>query len=73
MIRSENNPPILNKFLDYCLTYQRKSPDSVDQYNCDLNMFLKYMKYHFHEAKADNLNDISIKSEKKMNEYSLNT
>ena len=61
MIKTEENPELLNKFLEYSLTYQRKSPNSVDQYNCDLNRFLKYMKYHFKDANADQLNDISIK------------
>ena len=61
MIKTDENPELLNKFLEYCLTYQRKSPNSVDQYNCDLNRFLRYMKYHFHEANADELNEIQIK------------
>ena len=61
MIKTEENPELLNKFLEYCLTYQRKSPNSVDQYNCDLNRFLRYMKYHFHMAQSDLLNEIPIK------------
>ena len=48
MIKAEENPSFVNSFLDYCLTYQNKSPNSVEQYNADLIMFLKYMKYHFH-------------------------
>lgn len=47
MIDPEENPAFLNSFLQYALTYQRKSVNSVDQYNCDLRMFLRYMKYHF--------------------------
>ncbi len=47
MINPEENPTFLNSFLQYALTYQRKSVNSVDQYNCDLRMFLRYMKYHF--------------------------
>lgn len=62
MIKTDENPEILNKFLEYSLAYQRKSPNSVDQYNCDLNMFLRYMKFHFHmSGKAENLDDIPIK------------
>ena len=38
MIKTEENPNFLNSFLEYCLTYQRKSPNSVDQYNADLQM-----------------------------------
>ncbi len=40
MIRTEENPQLLNKFLDYCLVYQ-KSPNSVEQYNSDLNSISK--------------------------------
>ena len=45
MIRTEENPQFLNSFLEYSLAYQHKSPESVDQYNCDLRMFLRYMCY----------------------------
>ncbi len=62
MIQADNNPPLLNEFLDYCLVYQHKSPNSVDQYNCDLNMFLRYMKYHFKEADAKELDEIDIRN-----------
>ncbi len=65
MIKTEENPTFLNSFLDYSLTYQKKSPASVDQYNCDLNMFLKYMKYHFHLTNEENFDDIKI------NDYKL--
>lgn len=60
MIKYEENPKFLNSFLDYCLTYQRKSPNSVDQYNADLNMFLKYMKYHFHLSNEKDFSKIVI-------------
>lgn len=65
MINTEENPTFLNSFLDYALTYQKKSPASVEQYNCDLNMFLRYMKYHFHLTSEENFDDIKI------NDYSL--
>ena len=61
MIRPENNPEYLNQFLDYSLTYQHKSPMSVDQYNYDLNLFLKYMKYHFKQTTETEMELISIK------------
>ena len=61
MIRPENNPEYLNQFLDYSLTYQHKSPRSVDQYNYDMNLFLKYMKYHFKMTKESEIELISIK------------
>ena len=60
MINSEENPSFLNSFLQYSLTYQKKSPASVDQYNCDLNMFLRYMKYHFHLTDEKDFNNIVI-------------
>ena len=66
MINSEENPSFLNSFLQYSLTYQKKSPASVDQYNCDLNMFLRYMKYHFHLTDEQNFDNIKI------NDFSLN-
>ena len=47
MINTDENPNFLNSFLEYSLAYKHKSPASVDQYNSDLNMFLRYMKYHF--------------------------
>ncbi len=60
MINPEKNPAFLNSFLQYALTYQRKSPNSVEQYNCDLIMFLRYMKYHFHLTDEKNFDDITI-------------
>lgn len=60
MINTEANPQFLNSFLEYQLAYKRKSPNSVDQYNSDLIMFLRYMKYHFHLTKEDEFNNIDI-------------
>lgn len=61
MINTENNPDYLNSFLQYQLAYKNKSPESVNQYNCDLTMFLRYMKYHFGLAKEKEFNQILIK------------
>ena len=61
MINTENNPEYLNSFLQYQLAYKRKSPESVNQYNCDLAMFLRYMKYHFGLTKEKEFNQITIK------------
>lgn len=60
MIDIEKNPDFLNSFLQYSLTYKNKSPESVNQYNSDLTMFLRYMKYHFHLSKEKELTDIKI-------------
>ena len=62
MIKAEENPSFVNSFLDYCLTYQNKSPNSVEQYNADLIMFLKYMKYHFHLSNETDFAKIEIKN-----------
>lgn len=61
MIRTEENPAYLNSFLEYSLAYQRKSPNSVEQYNCDLVMFLRYMKYHFKLTDEKDFEQIQIK------------
>ncbi len=60
MINTEENPTFLNSFLEYALAYQRKSPNSVDQYNCDLNMFLRYMKYLLYPSVGKNFSEIKI-------------
>lgn len=60
MINTENNPEFLNSFLQYSLTYKNKSPESVNQYNSDLTMFLRYMKYHFKLTDEKDFNNIKI-------------
>ena len=61
MINIEENPDYVNSFLQYSLAYKHKSSNSVDQYNSDLRMFLRYMKYHFHLSNEKNMEDIKIK------------
>lgn len=60
MINIENNPEYLNSFLQYSLTYKKKSPESVNQYNCDLTMFLRHMKYLFKLTNEEDFNKITI-------------
>jgi len=60
MINYENNPEFLNSFLDYSRTYKNKSPESVNQYNSDLTMFLRYMKYHFKLTDEKEMTNINI-------------
>lgn len=61
MIKSEINPNLLNKFLDYSLIYQRKSQESIVQYNSDLVMFLRYTKHLFKQVPAGiEFNEIKI-------------
>ena len=44
MISREKNPDYLNSFLDYMVTIQNKSPNTVKEYNYDLATFLKFIK-----------------------------
>ena len=71
MISKENNPDYLNDFLDYMITIQNKSPNTVKEYNYDLAAFLKFIKMHIHLTDETNLekidyNDISIDTIKKI-------
>ena len=61
MINSDMNPEILNAFLDYSAVSLNKSPNSVKEYNYDLNMFLKYMKIHYRLTKESDFSKINIK------------
>lgn len=76
MINYENNPEFLNSFLDYSRTYKNKSPESVNQYNSDLTMFLRYMKYHFKltdekEMTNINIDDFSLEQLSKIKEEDI--
>lgn len=61
MINSDANPEFVNSFLDYSAVSLNKSPNSVKEYNYDLNMFLKYIKMHFRLTKETDFSKISIK------------
>ena len=61
MINSDQNPEFLNSFLDYSIIILNKSPNSVKEYNYDLNMFLKFMKMHLKLTKETDFKKISIK------------
>lgn len=62
MISRENNPDFLNSFLDYSITILNKSPNSIKEYNYDLNMFLRYMLVHFNLTAEKDFEKISIKN-----------
>lgn len=62
MIKREENPDFLNAFLDYSTTILNKSPNSIREYNYDLNMFLKFTKIHFHLTEETELQNISIRN-----------
>ena len=65
MISRENNPDYLNSFLDYMVTIQNKSSNTIKEYNYDLATFLKIIKIQFKLTEEENLesityNDISL-------------
>lgn len=47
MINTDENPEFLNSFLEYTATILNKSPNTVKEYNYDINRFLKYIKNTF--------------------------
>ena len=61
MINRDNNPDYLNSFLNYSESILNKSPNSVKEYNYDLNMFLRFIKIHFKLTKEDDFSKIEIK------------
>ena len=62
MINTEGNPEFLNSFLDYTTTILNKSPNTIKEYNYDLNRFLKYLMCHLRLTTEKNLDDIDIHS-----------
>ena len=68
MINREENPDFLNDFLDYSSTILNKSPNTMKEYNYDINHFLKFIKYKFKMAEMDDetglsnvkVNDITV-------------
>ena len=58
----EQNPEYVNSFLDYSITILNKSPNSVKEYNYDINMFLKYMMVHFNMTNETDFENIYIKN-----------
>ncbi len=62
MINTEGNPEFLNSFLDYTTTILNKSPNTIKEYNYDLNRFLKYLMYHLGLTNEKNLDNIDIHS-----------
>ena len=71
MIKRENNPDYLNSFLEYMVTIQNKSINTVKEYNYDLATFLKYIKIHFNLTSETDFtkiiySDITIETIKKI-------
>ena len=60
MLDRNNNPDYLNSFLDYSITILNKSPNSIKEYNYDLNMFLKFIKQRFKLTNESDFSTITI-------------
>lgn len=60
MINTDGNPEFLNSFLDYTATILNKSPNTVKEYNYDINRFLKYIMYHLKLTDEKNIDNIDI-------------
>ena len=60
MLDRNNNPDYLNSFLDYSITILNKSPNSIKEYNYDLNMFLKFIKLRFKLTSETDFSNITI-------------
>ena len=78
MINSDLNPEYVNSFLDYSAVVLNKYPNSVKEYNYDLNMFLKYMKIHLKITKETdfskiNIRDFDIQTLKKITTNDINS
>lgn len=61
MLNIENNPEFLNSFIDYIETILNKSPNTVKEYNYDLNNFLKFIKIRLKMTKETDFSNIIIK------------
>ena len=60
MLNVENNPDFLNSFIDYIETILNKSPNSIKEYNYDLNNFLKFLKIRFKMTNEKDFKNIDI-------------
>lgn len=60
MLNVENNPDFLNSFIDYIETILNKSPNTIKEYNYDLNNFLKFLKIRFKMTKETDFKNIDI-------------
>ena len=58
MIEREKNPEYLNSFLDYMVTIQNKSQNTVKEYNYDLAIFLKFIKIYFKLTEETDISQI---------------
>ena len=57
----EGNPEFLNAFLDYSITILNKSPNTIKEYNYDLNYFLKYIMHKYRLSNETDIKEICIR------------
>lgn len=60
MINTEDNPKFVNSFLDYTATILNKSPNTIKEYNYDINNFLKFILYHFKMTDEKDIKKIDV-------------
>ncbi len=60
MIERDENPELVNQFLDYSVTILNKSPNTVKEYNYDIANFLKYMKKQLGLTSENDYTNIKI-------------
>ncbi len=63
MIDRRDNPEFLNEFLDYMVSIQNKSRNTVKEYNYDLVHFFKFLLYQYRL--------VDVKSEKEIKEMDI--
>lgn len=63
MIDCRDNPEFLNEFLDYMVSIQNKSRNTVKEYNYDLVHFFKFLLYQYRL--------VDVKSEKEIKEMDI--
>ena len=63
MIDRRDNPEFLNEFLDYTVSIQNKSRNTVKEYNYDLVHFFKFLLYQYRL--------VDVKSEKEIKEMDI--
>lgn len=61
MLNTEGNPEFLNGFLEYSESILNKSPNTIKEYNYDLNYFLKYIMYAYRLTNEKEIKNISIR------------
>ena len=59
--KSPDNPEILNDYLIFLSIVKGRSPRTVAEYNLDLRLFLKYIKFMKTEHNQTDVEDMDIR------------